>query len=279
MLSLLPKKGDLALLKNWRPVALLCTDYKVLSRALSNRLKHVLGIISHSDQTYCVSDRTIMDNIFLKCDFIDICKYSNVGLGIVSLDQEKAFDRVDHTYLFSTLKAFGIGEGFWSQVGLLYKGAHCMVKIGAGLSRPVHVPRGIRQGCPVSGQLYSLAIETLLCRLRERLSGLSLPVDSVGNRSPLIVSAHADDINVFVSDQEDVHQLQNTLHLYEKATSANVNWAQSEALLLDQWRHQAVPSLPGALEWGKEGLKVMGVFLGTEGFQNKNWERVIISNI
>lgn len=51
-----------------------------------------------------------MDNIFLTLDVID--KYSNVGLGIVSLDQEKAFDRVDHTYLFSALKAFDIGEGF-----------------------------------------------------------------------------------------------------------------------------------------------------------------------
>lgn len=121
VLSLLPKKEDLALVKNWRPVALLCTDYKVLSRALSNRLKHVLGIILHRDQTNCVPDRTIMDNIFLTRDVIDICKYSNVCLEIVSLDQEKAFDRVDHTYLFSVLNAFGIGEGFWSWVGLFIR--------------------------------------------------------------------------------------------------------------------------------------------------------------
>ena len=60
VLSLLPKKGDLALLKNWRPMALLCTDYKVLSRAVSNRLKDVLEIIVHPDQTYCIPDRTIM---------------------------------------------------------------------------------------------------------------------------------------------------------------------------------------------------------------------------
>uniref|UniRef100_A0A3Q3F9D5 G protein gamma domain-containing protein n=1 Tax=Labrus bergylta TaxID=56723 RepID=A0A3Q3F9D5_9LABR len=38
--------------------------------------------------------------------------------------------------------------------------------MGAGLSRPIPVRRGIRQGCPISGQLYSLAIEPLLCRLR-----------------------------------------------------------------------------------------------------------------
>ena len=55
-------------------MALLCTDYKVLSRALSNRLKDILEIIVHPDQTYCIRDRTIMDNIFLVPDVIDVCK-------------------------------------------------------------------------------------------------------------------------------------------------------------------------------------------------------------
>ncbi len=151
VLSLLPKKGDLALLKNWRPVALLCTDYKVLSSALSNRLKNFLEIIIHSDQTYCVPDRTIMDNIFLIQDVIDVCgSYDNVNFGIVCLDQERA-DRVDHYYLFSALKAFGFGDGFLAWIGLLYSGAQCLVKTGAGLSQPIPVQRGIRQGCPPSG--------------------------------------------------------------------------------------------------------------------------------
>ena len=56
VLSLLPKKGDLAVLKNWRPVALLCTDYKLFSKVLANRLKHFLELIIHRDQSYCVSD-------------------------------------------------------------------------------------------------------------------------------------------------------------------------------------------------------------------------------
>ena len=273
VLSLLPKKGDLALLKNWRPVALLCTDYKVLSRALSNRLKDILGILVQTDQSYCVPDRKIMDNIFLIRDVIDVCRSQNVNFGIVALDQEKAFDRVDHCYLFSALRAFGIGDGFLAWIGLLYSGAQCMVKMGAGLSRPIPVQRGIRQGCPLSGQLYTLAIEPLLCMLRGRLSGLSLPGSSDLDR-PLTVSAYADDVNIFVSSQGDIKCLQDTLSLYEKASSARVNWAKSEALLVGQWRDQTVPSLPGGLEWGKEGLKVLGVFLGTEGFQNKNWEGV-----
>jgi len=50
-----------------------------------------------------------------------------------------------------------------------------MVKIGGTLSRPIPNLRGIRQGCPLSGQLYSLAIEPLLFRLRDRLSGFNVP--------------------------------------------------------------------------------------------------------
>ncbi|XP_041646439.1 DAB adaptor protein 1a [Cheilinus undulatus] len=84
----------------------------------------------------------------------------------------------------------------------------------------------------------------------------------------------SDDVNVFVSSQGDVQGLQDTLSLYERATSARVNWAKSEALLIGPWRDQAVPSLPGGLKWGKEGLKVLGVFLGIEGFKAKNWEGV-----
>ena len=237
VLSLLPKKGDLALLKNWRPVALLCTHYKVLYRALSNRLKDILGILVQTDQKYCVPDRKTMGNIFLIRDVIDVCRSQNVNVGIVALDQEKAFDRVDHCYLFSALRAFGIGDGFLAWIGLLYSGAQCMVKMGAGLSRPIPVQRGIRQGCPLSGQLYSLAIEPLLCMLRGRLSGLSLPGSSNLDR-PLTVSAYADDVNIFVSSQGDVQCLQDTLSLYEKASSARVNWAKSEALLVGQWRDQ-----------------------------------------
>ncbi|KAK3552524.1 hypothetical protein QTP86_013309 [Hemibagrus guttatus] len=57
VLTLLPKKGDLTHLKNWRPVSLLCTDIKLLSKALASRLTKVMEQITHQDQSYCVPDR------------------------------------------------------------------------------------------------------------------------------------------------------------------------------------------------------------------------------
>ncbi|KAJ3614016.1 hypothetical protein NHX12_017593, partial [Muraenolepis orangiensis] len=105
----------------------------------------------------------------------------------------------------------------------------------------------------VDNKLYSLAIEPLLCRLRSKLSGLSLPA-SCGLECPPTLSAYADDVR-------DVQCLQDTLSLYERASSAR-----------GRWREQVVPSLPGGLQWETEGLKVLGVFLGTEAFKAKNWE-------
>ncbi|KAJ3586173.1 hypothetical protein NHX12_012574, partial [Muraenolepis orangiensis] len=71
----------------------------------------------------------------------------------------------------------------------------------------------------VDYKLYSLAIEPLLCRLRSKLSGLSLPA-SCGPERPPTLSAYADDVSIFVSSQRDVQCLQDTLSLYERASSA-----------------------------------------------------------
>ena len=157
-----------------------------------------------------------------------------------------------------------------SLLGLLYKEAFCLVKVGGGLSCPVQVQRGIRQGCPISGQLYSLAIEPLLVSLRSRLSGIMLP--GLPQRPSLVVSAYADDINVIVRDERDVGFLENSLEIFGRASSAKVNWGKSQALQVGQWADKVMPKLPGNLSWGKQGMKVLGVFLGTDEFQRKDWE-------
>jgi len=91
VLALLPKKGDLSLLKNWRPVSILTSDYKIIAKLLANRMKCVLGDIIHQDQSYCIPGRTIHDNIFLIRDILDYSKLYEENIGFLFLDQEKAF--------------------------------------------------------------------------------------------------------------------------------------------------------------------------------------------
>ncbi|KAI3367040.1 hypothetical protein L3Q82_009670 [Scortum barcoo] len=59
VITLLPKKGNLQDIKNWRSVSLLCMDYKILSKVLANRLKRAMEQIIHGDQTYCVPGRSM----------------------------------------------------------------------------------------------------------------------------------------------------------------------------------------------------------------------------
>ncbi|KAJ3612006.1 hypothetical protein NHX12_020285 [Muraenolepis orangiensis] len=123
-----------------------------------------------------------------------------------------------------------------------------------------------------------LTVEELTGAVNQMASGRAPGIDGLSGEflkhfwAPPKLSAYADDVSIFVSSQRDVQCLQDTLSLYERASSAKVNWAKSSALLLGCWREQVVPSLPGGLQWETEGLKVLGVFLGTEAFKAKNWE-------
>ena len=74
LLTLLFKKGDRALLSNWRPISLLNTDYKILAKVLSIRLSKVLENLVEDDQTCGVPGRTILNNTFILRDLVIICK-------------------------------------------------------------------------------------------------------------------------------------------------------------------------------------------------------------
>jgi len=267
VLTLLPKKGDLTEIKCWRPVSVLCSDYKILSKALANRLSGVLEQVIQSDQSYCIPERSIFDNISFIRDIFDLSKMKGFDVGLISLDQEKAFDRVEHQYLLKTLEAFGFTKEFVGKIKILYNDIESILKVNGGLCAPFKVERGVRQGCPLSGMLYSIAIEPLLCKVRENIKGVSLPFSG----KTVSLSAYADDVVVLISDQKDIDTVVNILNDFKKISSAKVNWAKSEAILVGNWS-QGIPKLPHDLSWSTGGFKYLGVFLGDASTVKKNWD-------
>ncbi|CAM4717155.1 unnamed protein product [Lepidochelys kempii] len=129
VLALLPKKGDLCDLRNWHPVSLLSTDYKIIVKAISLRLVSVLADMIHPDQTYTILECSIFDNLFLVLDLLELGCRDGLSFALLSLDQEKAFDRVDHGYLLNTLRAFGFGPQFVGFLWVLYASTECLVKL------------------------------------------------------------------------------------------------------------------------------------------------------
>ena len=161
VLSLLFKKGDKKLLKNWRPVSLLCVDYKIIAAALSLRLKCALRFLISTDQTCSIPGRTILSNLRLTRDIMSYARNEKLEGVVLNLDQEKAFDRVDHDFLHKVMEKMNIGPYFRTWIKTLYAAITSNITNNGYLSAPVFISRGVRQGCPLSALLYVIVAETL----------------------------------------------------------------------------------------------------------------------
>ncbi|KAI3353605.1 hypothetical protein L3Q82_004810 [Scortum barcoo] len=91
-------------------------NYKLLSKALANRLKEAMEQVIHLDQTYCVPGRSMVDNIYLIRDVLEVSSSLGINTGLISLDQEKAFDRVEHNFLWKVMERFGFSAGFTAKI-------------------------------------------------------------------------------------------------------------------------------------------------------------------
>ena len=93
-----------------RLISLLNVDYKIISKAITIRLSKVIESIVHSHQTCSVPGRTIFSNVSLLRDILDHIDLTRECAILVSLDQEKAFDRVDRSFLLDVLRRYGFGS-------------------------------------------------------------------------------------------------------------------------------------------------------------------------
>ena len=109
---LLHKKGSRAVPGNYRPISLVQVDVKVLSKALTFRLHHVISDLIHQDQKGFVKGRSIHHHIRFLSDLQDLVTGRDEEAYVMFLDFEKAFDRVNWDYMFRVLDRTGFGDRF-----------------------------------------------------------------------------------------------------------------------------------------------------------------------
>ena len=131
--------------------------------------------VIHRDQTYCVPGRSMVDNVHLIRDVLDVSSSLGFNTGLISLDHEKAFDRVEHNFLWEVMESFGFSAGFIAKIKVLYSEVESVLKVNGSLYAHFRVCRGVRQGCALSGMLYALSLEPLLNKIRHNIEGLILP--------------------------------------------------------------------------------------------------------
>ena len=268
ILRLLFKKDDPLSLKNWRPISLLNLDYKIATKALSNRIRKVLPNILSEDQTCGVPGRSIFENLFLLRDTIEFAKHKQLPAAIISLDQEKAFDRVNHNFLQRVLERFNFGPDFRRWVKVIYTAISSMVINNGWLSSSFPLQRGVRQGCPLSPLLYCLVVETLGQAIRRdsSIKGIQIPGS---NNKQCKVSQYADDTTLILANDYSITRAFNLINVFERGSGSKLNPKKTEGLWIGSYAGRT--SGPVNITWVADKLKILGVYLGNANLEQANW--------
>ena len=160
------KDRDKTFIKNWRLLSLFNVDLKIISKALSEKLRKVLPGLISSQQTAYVKNRHIGESGRLISDVIEIAIIKKWAFFSVAMGIEKAFDPLDDDFLILTLEKNGSGKNF-----ILW------VKINGGTTTEYFsLGRGACQGDPISTFLYILALVILfiLIKSKPEIDGMTI---------------------------------------------------------------------------------------------------------
>ena len=256
VITLIPKEGrDPLDCKNYRPISLTSCDSKIFSKIMANRLDEVITTLIHPDQVGFIRSRSSSDNIRRFIDIMWAVQGDSAPMAAISLDAEKAFDRVEWEYLFSTLECFGFSEKFIKWIKLIYTHPTASVLTNGIISSSFQLGRGTRQGDPASPLLFAIALEPLAAAIRKEQAFPGIEICKSSHKLML----YADDILLFVSDPErSLLALFNIIERFSSMSGYKVNWSKSEALPLTSYCPKTLFQ-QGSFAWPQKGLKYLGI--------------------
>jgi hypothetical protein len=258
VLNIIPKKGkDIRRLKNWRPLSLLNTDYKIMAKILALRLRKVLPNIISYDQSGCIEGRSTFSNIRSTIDVVKQAQETKANGILAFIDYEKAFDTVRWDFLYKCLERLNFGEFYIKCIKTLYNDIETCVT-NNGHASPFFKPtRGIRQGCPVSANLFVSIVEILAHAIRQNPNIIGLLLGTKEYK----ISQFADDTCLYLSDENSLQSALTVIENFTVCSGLKLNRDKSEAIWIaasSNFLHK-----PCRIKWTKSATS-LGVKIGND---------------
>ena len=256
VVTLIQKKGrGKRLVKNWRPIPLMNVDVKIASKALSFRLKKVISNLINYDQTAYMKGRFIGESIRLIDDILYHTEHENIDEVLFVADIEKAFDSVEHSFIFAVLKKFGFGDDFiqWIKT-FLFDASSCVMNNNFFLGY-FKIDRGTRQGDPLSSYIFILCLEIFFIQVRSDTSIRGFKYNGI----EIKLTAFADDTTFLVRDTQSLRRMLNLAKYFQEYSSLKFNAEKCEACWIGRAKGQS--SKPVQCKWinlNQNSIKILG---------------------
>lgn len=279
IIALIPKKENVGKVTDYRPITLLEIPRKIITKAMTNRIKQVLKKeeIIHQQQ-FCHPKRNIHENILSLLFMTKMINKINEKellsnkktLHCLFVDFEKAFDRINHSYLIATLQKRNFGENFIRFIKTFLKGKS-KVNFNGTFSEEIKVERGTPQGETLSPFLFILAIDPLIRIIQKnnQIKGFNLH-----NQTEIKTLNYADDMLLVSFLKESLEQMLKLIDVYCKASNAKISTTKTKIL---SFGPQPVEQI-GEIKQTNDEIEHLGVLFNKEGVVN-NLEKLLEQQI
>ena len=228
IITLIPKTDkDKTFLKNWRPLTLLNSLYKLVSGCIAERIKPCLNSIIHSDQKGFVSDRYIGEAIRSTYDIIQWAKDNHKTGILLLIDFEKAYDSLSFSYIKKCLKYLNFGESLIKWVELLLHNFSAIINHCGNISKKLNIGCGARQGDPIASYLFIIAIEILAHKIRSDPQIEGFKLENLEHK----LEMYADDCSIFLQPKSDnLRSTVKTLDCFYKLSGLKISVSKTKAV-------------------------------------------------
>ncbi|GJY70046.1 RNA-directed DNA polymerase, eukaryota [Tanacetum coccineum] len=230
-IALIPKVLDAKFVLDFRPISLIGSVYKVITKIHANRLAPVISDIMSDSQSAFNANRSILDRPFILNEIIAWCKRKNKQAFIFKVDFAKAYDSVRWDYLLDVLIAFGFGPNWCKWIRGILSSAMASILVNGSPTSEFPFYCGLKQGDPLAPFLFILIMESLHISVSKAVDEGVFKGLSIQGSDPISHLFYADDV-IFVREWSEVNlvNLVRILNCFYLASGLKINLHKSQVL-------------------------------------------------